>query len=546
MLAIYTRLSREDSESSSIENQLREGKSFAKDNGFNDIKIYNEGEGVSGGADIKDRPKLFKLLQDINNDEVSAVWFRNQNRLERSSNTWHIFTTEAKKHNVEIYFNDKLFDFENPQDNLFGTITSALNQYQKDLQSAQTKRTLKDNASEGRVWSVVAYGYKSDNGFLAIDETEAEIVKEIYGLSLSGMGTRTIANRLNERGVPTRKNKIFRPHTVQSVIKNPLYKGKRIFSGEVFKSPAIVTSEYWQKVNDNLENNRTHSGKKVEYKYLLKGLLKCSKCGRNYYGRKRSNKRDNFYMCSSKRFSDLNCSSRGINIDILDSLIWHTVIKEGKLKEHIIEQHNKAVKGSSNTHLIAERDRLNKELLKVDKQLLNSFDLMTNADDLDDDTRALFSSKISMLQKTKKELKNELEVIEKELVVFDEMTKDIGKKLEGFDKIQNYKKLTHKLKKDSLDEVIESIQITDLKNNKHTLIHIVPKLGYEVEHLLLAINYNKDYATILTGDEPYLWNISGKGIEAYKKFNLGAIFSELQTIQEGWIKTSESKTSNHK
>ena len=63
MLAIYTRLSREDSESSSIENQLREGKSFAKDNSFNDIKIYNEGEGVSGGADIKDRPKLFNYCK---------------------------------------------------------------------------------------------------------------------------------------------------------------------------------------------------------------------------------------------------------------------------------------------------------------------------------------------------------------------------------------------------------------------------------------------------------------------------------------------------
>jgi site-specific DNA recombinase len=140
MLAIYTRLSREDSESTSIENQLREGKSFAKDNGFNDIHIYNEGQGVSGGAEIKDRPQLFKLLQDISDNEIKTVWFRNQNRLERNSSTWHIFTTEAKKYKVDIYFNDKLFDFENPQDNLYGTIQSALNQYQKDLQSTQTKR----------------------------------------------------------------------------------------------------------------------------------------------------------------------------------------------------------------------------------------------------------------------------------------------------------------------------------------------------------------------------------------------------------------------
>ena len=529
MLAIYTRLSREDSESSSIENQIREGKSFAKDNSFNDIKIYNEGQGISGGAEIKDRPQLFKLLQDISSKIITSVWFRNQNRLERNSSTWHIFTTEAKKHKVDIYFNDKLFDFENPQDNLFGTITSALNQYQKDLQSVQTKRTLKDNAREGKVWSVVAYGYKSDNGFLAIDETEAEIVKEIYALSLSGMGARTIANRLNERGVPTRKNKIFRPHTIQGMIKNPIYKGDRIFSGEVFKSPAIVSSEYWQKVNDNLENNRTHSGKKVEYKYLLKGLLKCCKCGHNYYGRKRASNRDNFYMCSSKRFKDLNCNSRGINIDVLDSLIWHTVIREGKLKEHIIKQHNKALKDSSNSHLIAKRDKLNKEVSQVDKKLLNSFDLMTDSGDLDDDTRALFSSKISSLQKTKEVLKNDLESIKKELMVFDEMTKNIDEKLKGFTKIEGYKKLTHKIKRDSLLSVVESIQLIDLKDTRHTYIAIIPKLGYKVEPMVILMNYTKDYALIATDAKPFLWNISSKGKERYKEMNLAAVFSEMQT-----------------
>ena len=180
MLAIYTRLSKEDTDSSSISNQLREGNVFAKDKGFKDIEIYNEGEGISGGAEIKDRPQLFQLLQDFRENKIKAVWFRNQNRLERNSNTWHIFTTEAKKYNIEVYFNDKLFDFNNPQESLFGSITSALNQYQKDLQSSQTKRTLRDNAAEGKVWSVVAYGYKSDKGYLAIDETESKIVKEVY------------------------------------------------------------------------------------------------------------------------------------------------------------------------------------------------------------------------------------------------------------------------------------------------------------------------------------------------------------------------------
>lgn len=46
MLGIYTRLSKQDEESNSINNQLREGKQFATDFHYSDIKIYNEGEGV--------------------------------------------------------------------------------------------------------------------------------------------------------------------------------------------------------------------------------------------------------------------------------------------------------------------------------------------------------------------------------------------------------------------------------------------------------------------------------------------------------------------
>jgi DNA invertase Pin-like site-specific DNA recombinase len=66
MLAIYTRLSKEDSKSTSIENQIQEGKMFAQSKNFLNYEIYNEGEGISGGATIKDRPKLDALIQDIN------------------------------------------------------------------------------------------------------------------------------------------------------------------------------------------------------------------------------------------------------------------------------------------------------------------------------------------------------------------------------------------------------------------------------------------------------------------------------------------------
>ena len=327
MLAIYTRLSKEDKDSTSIQNQIREGKEFAfKKNA--EFKLYNEGEGVSGGAEIKDRPQLFTLLQDIRNNDVHSVWFRSQNRLERNSSTYAIFISEAQKFKVDVYFNDKLLDFDNPSDNLLGTITSAVNQYQKDLQAFQTKRTLKDNIKEGKVWSVVAYGYKSLDGYLTVDKEESIIIKEIFKMSLSGIGTDSIANILSDRGVLSRKGLRFRGRTIQSMIKNTIYKGKRRYSGEFYNCPLIIEPNQWQKVNDNLENNRNNSGKKVEHKYLLKGLLKCGKCGRNYYGHSRINGKDNSYICSSRRHKDMICKNKGIFIPFIEGLVWRQMFND--------------------------------------------------------------------------------------------------------------------------------------------------------------------------------------------------------------------------
>jgi DNA invertase Pin-like site-specific DNA recombinase len=452
MLAIYTRLSREDSDSTSIENQLREGKSFAKENGFKNIEIYNEGQGVSGGANIKDRPQLFKLLQDFRDNNIKAVWFRNQNRLERNSNTWHIFTTDAKKFNVSIYFNDKLFDFENPQDNLFGTITSALNQYQKDLQSAQTKRTLRDNAEEGKVWSVVAYGYKSDNGYLAIEETESKIVKEIFDLSLSGVGSDSIAKRLNERKIKTRKGGLWRGATIQNILKNTIYKGDRKFSEKIYKSPIIIEPNYWQKVNNNFKNNRNNSGKKVDHKYLLKGVLKCGKCGRNYYGRKRVDKSDNYYQCSSTRHKDLKCGNRGLNIDVLEGFIWSRFFADKRILEITKDYlNNEEIEGKLGL-LRGSKSNIDRRLDSLEKERKRALDLVIKEVITEDD----FKSTDEKIRREKTDYNIKLKNISEQINFYkdSELTKE---KVEN--DLSHISEVSFNDKRELIRKYIESITI---------------------------------------------------------------------------------------
>ena len=452
MLAIYTRLSKEDKESTSIENQIREGKAFAKDNGFDNIELYNEGQGISGGAEIKDRPQLFKLLQDFREETIKGVWFRNQNRLERNSNTWHIFISEAKKYNIQVYFNDKQFDFDNPEENLFGTITSALNQYQKDLQSAQTKRTLKDNILEGKVWSIVAYGYKSDNGYLAIDEKEVEVVKLIYKLSLSGKGYNYIANHLNDNKVPTRKNKLWRAKTVQGIIKNTLYKGSRVYSGVSYDAPKIIEPSYWQKVNDNLEKNKSNSGKKVDHKYLLKGLIKCGKCGKNYYGRRRVDLSDNFYGCVGKRYREIKCTNRGINIDVLEGFIWNRFFADKRILEVTKDfLKDDEIEFKLDT-LRQNKDQIASKLMKLDKERKNAVDLLIKEVINEDE----FSASKQRIDKEKNDLKIKLNNLIEQINFYEQS--ELTKEKVNYD-LSNLKNASFNDKKELINKYIKLITI---------------------------------------------------------------------------------------
>ena len=365
MLGIYTRLSRQDDASNSISNQKREGIAFAKKHKLS-YEIYNEGERVSGGTEIALRPVLDQLMNDIAINKITHVWFRNQNRLERNSATFHLFANHAIKHNTKVYFDNRLEDWNDPNTLLMSSVVSAFNAYKLKLQSYQTKRTLLDNVKEGKSFGIYPYGYTTnDRGFLVIDSEEKEVVELIYKLSYEGMGTRSIAEFLNDKKIPTRYNKIgkgtmtvknkytdiettkekkdikWSGNSVRGIIVNTIYKGERKWKGEIYEAPKIFDEDYWEKVNNNLTNNRNNTGKKVEHKYLLKGILECGLCGRNMYGRTRVNKKDHYYMCSSKRYKDLNCGNRSINIDFIEMYLWGLLFYRSEIKKSMVQSSTK-------------------------------------------------------------------------------------------------------------------------------------------------------------------------------------------------------------
>ena len=113
--------------------------------------------------------------------------------------------------------------------------------------------------------------------------------------------------------------------------------------------------------------NRNNSGKKVNHKYLLKGLLECGICGRNMYGRTRENKKDHYYMCSSKRLKELKCSNRSINIDFIEKFIWEVVLEDVYVVNELEKEGNQDNKIEN---LKKEKTLVEKEISSLSKEIV--------------------------------------------------------------------------------------------------------------------------------------------------------------------------------
>lgn len=415
MIAIYSRLSIEDEDSNSIENQQREGLQYAKLNGLKKEQIfyYNEGDGIKGSDPLEKRPALSSMMKDIKNGKIKIVWTRKQSRIARKLKLFNNILEEMIEHKVKLYMGDRgLLDLESPMVKMMLQIMSAFDEYAPNQQSKETKKSLLDNFNEGKVWGIYPYGYRTDDNMIPyIDTYEATIINRIFIDYLSGKSAHKISQELNIEKVPTKysqlkgdlktKNKYTKEvktkskkaiqwseKTIKDLLSNTWYNGIRTFhgtvSGELTKTgevPRIVDEILFNKVQNTIQSRKGKRTSTPKYNYLLKGLIRCNNCGCNYYGRTRKSKNDNFYMCSSKRKSSTNCGNKSINITALESFVVKHLFNDKNLMKMMesISNNNETL-----TSIQSEIKLLNKKL-KTANDKVDTFRFNLGKPELKDD-----------------------------------------------------------------------------------------------------------------------------------------------------------------
>lgn len=494
MLGIYCRISRlkEEGKNFSIPDQKAKGIDKAKELNL-DFKIYID-EGISGSSDIDTRPGFASLMKDIKNGKITHIFAVDQSRLERNPQVRFIINNIFKEYDLQFYTEfDGYVDLHDSQSEFIGDMLSIINKHHITVSTRKSKDALRRRVEQGKAHPyILPYGYTKDkDNYLIIDDEEALVVKDIFKSSLSGLGTNSIANKLNREGIKTRyaklgqgsvkirnkytkeittrekKDTLWAGNTIRNIIKNSIYYGDRLYKDIIYPAPAILEKGFWQKVNENLPNNRNNSGKKVQHKYLLKGLLRCGRCGRNYYGR--INKTDNYYQCSSKRIS--SCGNRSINITNFEGLIWNNLIINRNLKELLDNKLNAGGDVDNLKQLEVSKNKLHDHVKKL--YLKRTRELDYGSDGLI--SREEVVERVKKVDKEVESTQNEIIHLEKELEIIKRREEVSNNYLSKFEDLKV--DATFSQKKELVNDLIKNIIIDFNDDKKEYNLKIELNLG---------------------------------------------------------------------
>jgi site-specific DNA recombinase len=384
--ALYPRLSHEDElqgESNSISNQKRILETYAKQNGFSNLRWYTD-DGYSG-ANFQ-RPGFQAMLADIEAGKVGTVIVKDMSRLGRNYLQVGMYTEMVfpQKGVRFIAINDGVDSAQG--DNDFAPLRNIFNEWLVRDTSKKIKAVKRSKGMSGKpITSKPVYGYlmDEDENFI-IDDEAAPVVKQIYNLCLAGNGPTKIARMLTEQQIPTpgtleyrRTGSTRRYHpgyeckwatnTVVHLLENreytgclvnfktekPSYKLKHSIENPPEKQAVfenhhepIIDRETWERVQE-LRKQRKRPNRYDEVG-LFSGILFCADCGSvMYQQRYQTDKRkQDCYICGSYKKRTADCTAHFIRTDLLTAGVLSNLRKvtsyaakhEARFMKLLIEQ----------------------------------------------------------------------------------------------------------------------------------------------------------------------------------------------------------------
>ena len=181
-------------------------------------------DSVSGTGTEK-RDEFNRLLADCEAGRLDIVLVKSISRFAR--NTVDLLETvrRLKEIDVEVWFEEEGIHSMDGDGELMLAILASFAQEESRSISENAKWGIRKRYEKGEPRCGFLYGYRAKNGALAIEESEAEVVRRIFRMFLDGDSCYIIAKKLNTEGVPSYYGKKWSNNVIGYMLRQEKYMG---------------------------------------------------------------------------------------------------------------------------------------------------------------------------------------------------------------------------------------------------------------------------------------------------------------------------------
>jgi len=401
----YDRVStlKQEQEGMSLEYQARHSKKYADENNLQIIQVYSSAE----SAFKEGRKNFNRMLDDALRCGVRDIIFKNTDRLARNELDWARCKKLARKQGFRIHLYELNTIFQqgsSAEEEVFLDNTSAFAKYWSNKISQSVRRAHEDKRDRGIAGNApIGYNWDGDQQKYVKNEDSRVIEFAFLHYDDNRISIDNLAQLMNESGLRTANNMLWRKSSVHKVLSNPFYAGKvKRKDGTVYDGTQETYID-WDKYLKRMERmgENWHGEKQRAFDYHLANMLitddklvmtgEIKKGKFVYYRYQREGKRDYF--------------REEFIFDLIDKQI-QSIVYDDKYSAWMKQEFQAALAG-----IEADKSGLKKGVLKqiqdIESKQKALFDLFYDADIPKD----VLKSKMSDLEKERLYLHKQLERI---------------------------------------------------------------------------------------------------------------------------------------
>lgn len=343
---IYARVSttKQADDGLPVESQIEHGHRKAEALNADVLRVFTDA-GISGRTD--ERPAFRDAVRYCKAQGVQFFICWSTSRFARNKLDAALYKRELEKYGTRVIYVS--VDLDNRTDSgwMLESMMEIFDEHYSRQVSADTSRSMVKNARDGHFnGGRVPLGYKpvadGKRKRLAINESEAGLVREIFRMCSDGSGAKSIAMSLN-KSERLNRGRRWNKNTVLNLLKNRIYIGQTVFNRTNHKTKTARPIEDWiiTQAHDPIINEDTfmeiqkrfetrapeEGGGSPNSCFVFTGLLKCGKCGSSMQitSSKGRSKRYHYYNCGSAQRVG-GCENRRIAAHEFDEWMTDVVL----------------------------------------------------------------------------------------------------------------------------------------------------------------------------------------------------------------------------